>query len=104
MNCLVAILQQPELFNLIEAFAAWYRPPIVADTRQVGIVAELGQTATTIHSAAAVGAFGYRWAARSYSAIRWVLEFPGLWTETYRLQQERYEELLADPDYVSTTP
>ena len=101
---LIAILQQPELFNLIEAFAEWYRPPVFTDTSAVGILQGLGGTSAAVHTAAAAGAFGYRWVPRSSGSIRWVLEFPGFWTETYRLATERHDALLADPNYVSTTP
>ena len=56
---LLAILQQPELFHIVNSFATWYRPPVSTNTAAVWVLAELGQTSVAVHEAAATGARGY---------------------------------------------
>ena len=56
---LLAILQQPELFRLVNDFSTWHRPPVSANTAAVGVLEELGQASFAVHEAAAAGSRGY---------------------------------------------
>ena len=119
---LAAVLQQPELYALINGFGEWFQPPVVRDTSAVSILRGLGQTSTAVHLAEEIGAQGYRtapWALYN----RGLVTQHGYWTDTWlsiraqRSQQAR--QALADQliefererqvaaasfDYVSATP
>ena len=102
-QALLAILQQPELFHIIDEFATWYRPPVSTNTAAVGVLAGLGQTSVAVHEGAATGARGYP-NARSSLQLSCTLLYHGIWTDAWHTLLAQQIAATEDPNYVSNTP
>ena len=67
---LVVVLQQPELYGLINSYYVWHLPPVQLTTAAVTVVEGLGRSSASVHEAALVGLAAVDFGRRNCSPAR----------------------------------